>query len=326
VTISEDYREWSATQSWLAEVIRTVATTLYAKVTDEGGENSPIAIHRNAISGQVARTFGLILDETAPQLSVSAGIDILIRLGDLATIGQGYCIPRESRIVRLTRTWGRIGGGLPLSFSEHQEASVKSPPVPTIGRVVELADDFDVYDRGTEHSEVFTWISSSKEHILSLLNQDLPDRRSSQPPNGTVKFYNAEFRCARTRLDRWQNKAVENQFAVARTTGLPTHYFVCFRKEKLSGWHWFELTKEEARKWMLVAERRAGTTNKVRAKHSENEVHLWLPDMLPEAWTAALLGCSATILPTNGGWELGVPRDAFPLLRMLLQSANLELR
>jgi len=47
--------------------------------------------------------------------------------------------------------------------------------------------------------------------------------------------------------------------------------------------------------------------------------------MLPDARTTALLGCSAIIVPMNGGWELGIPRDAFPLLRIILQSANIEL-
>jgi hypothetical protein len=325
LAISKSLQEWSATQSWLAEVIRAVATILYAKATEEARESSPFAIHRNAISGQVVRTFGLILDETAPELSVSGGIDILVRLGDLATIGEGYCIPRESRIVRLTRNWGRIGGGLPLSFSEHQDAGVKAPPMATIGRIVELVEDSDVDDRGTEHSDVFTWIRSNDDQIISLLIQALPDRPSSQPPNGSVKFYHAELTRVRMRGDRWQNKAVENQFAVARTTRLPTHYMVCFRKENLSGWRWFEVSKEEARKWIMLAERRAGTKNKLPAKHSADEVHLWLPDMLPDAWTTALFSCSATICPTDGGWQLGFPGDVLPLLRMILQSANLEL-
>jgi hypothetical protein len=325
VIISTDYQNSSPTQTWLTEVVRTVATTLYAKAADENTENRPSAVHRKVIAAQVARAFGAILDHDASNLSISGAIDILIPLGDLASVGQGYYIPRESRIVRLTRSWGRIAGGLPLSFSEHPVAAVKSPQVATIGRIVELDDDFDVVDRGTEYSEVFTWISKSSEQILSLLNQDLPDN-SSRPQDGAVKFYNAGFSRARTRRDRWQVKAARNQFVVAKTNGVPTHYFVCFLKKNLSGWHWFELTtKDKARKWVLLAERWAGSTNVIRAKYIEREVHFSVPDMLPDAWTTALLACGASAFHTDEGWRLVISSDILPLIRILFQSANIEL-
>ena len=197
-------------------------------------------------------------------LSIPWGIDLLVLLEDLAQIGRGYCVPRESRVVRLARNWGRIAGGLPLYSSEHPDLGIKSVHDNTIGRVAELIDGFDSHDRGTEHSEVFAWMGRNTEQIFAGLNQDLPDRRSSQPPEKAVVFYNAGFHRARTRGHRWQGKAPRDQFVVARTTGLPTHYFICFAKGS-SSWQWFELSKEEARKWVLLVEKCAGTTNVVRA-------------------------------------------------------------
>ena len=43
-------------------------------------------------------------------------------------------------------------------------------------------------------------------------------------------------------------------FAVARTTGIPVHYFVSFHEKGLSGRRLVELNKEQARKWVLFAE------------------------------------------------------------------------
>ena len=321
---SDAYRDWCPTQSWLVEAIRAAATTLYAKATDEGSNTKSFAVHRGAISGQLSRTFAAILDDALPELSIPVGIDLLVLLKDFAQIGQGYCVPRESRIVRLARNWGRIAGGLPLYSSEDPGLRIKSIHDNTIGRVAEFIDGFDSHDRGTEHSEVFAWMGSNAEQIFAGLNQDLPDRRSSQPPEKAVVFYNAGLHRARTRGPRWQEKAQRNQFVVARTTGLPTHYFICFAKGS-SSWQWFELSKEEARKWVLLVEKCAGTTNVVRTIYVGDGVRIRLRDMLPDAWTTALLACSSVVIPIDGGWELALSSNALPLVRILFESANIQL-
>ena len=190
---SDAYRDWCPTQSWLVEAIRAVATTLYAKATYECSDTKSFAVHRAAISGQLSRTFAAILDDALPELSIPVGIDLLVLLEDLAQIGKGYCVPRESRIVRLARNWGRIAGGLPLYSSEHPDLGIKSIHDNTIGRVAELIDGFDSHDRGTEHSEVFAWMGRNTEQIFADLNQDLPDRRSSQPPEKAWSFTMPDF-------------------------------------------------------------------------------------------------------------------------------------
>jgi hypothetical protein len=327
VAFSTVYRKWVPTQAWLTEAVRATATHLYSELLEEGrGKRSsyPRGIHWAAISGYVSRAFGALVDDTLPQFSPSLIMDLLDRLEDLAHIEQGYCIPRESRVVRLNASWGRIAGGLPLEFSEHPDKSVRSVLHETIGRIALLAD-YNEGDIGEEHSEVFTWSAMNHEKIFSLLSETLPERMSTQPDEGTVTFYNCQSTYARVRSDRWQNKAVRDEFVVARTTGPATHYFVCFADGTRSGFRWFEVDKDEGRKWVLLAEMRSSVQNVIRRQFIEKQTLFRLPDMLPTAWTRDVIACSSTCVRVDRGWELGVLEESLPLLELLLKSANIRL-
>ena len=88
---------------------------------------------------------------------------------------------------------------------------------------------------------------------------------------------------------------------------------------------WFEVDKEEARKWVLLAEKLANTTNFIRASKGEQSVVFFLPDMFPDAWTTAIFACSSKIIPAENGWMLEIQQEAHGLLLNLQRSANVQL-
>jgi hypothetical protein len=183
--ITNGYRAWRPTQTWLAERIRMVASRLFAQLEAEGGGESgtlPVAVHKAAITAQISKIFGALFDETAPHLSGSWLVDLLAQLGDLGDIGHGYYIPRESRIVRLTSKWGRIAGGLPIELSEHSDEGVQSVLDETVGRLLILREGFTKHDHGTEHSEVYKWQTNTVEQIHAELCEGLPEHAASRPP------------------------------------------------------------------------------------------------------------------------------------------------
>jgi hypothetical protein len=306
-----------------------VATRLYAQTEAGGGkkgDGSLIAVHVAAITAQVSKVFGALYAETAPHFSVSSAVDLLVQLGDLGDIGHGYYIPRESRIVRMTTAWGRIAGGLPTEFSEHSETGIECVLDSTVGRVVRLRGGFAKHDQETEHSEVYEWITSADEKNLGRLWARLPDRTAMKPPEETTEYYNAGFRRGRTRKERWHNKAPDTAFVVARTRTLPAHYYLLGAKPSHPGKGWFQLESEEARRWILSAEKIGGVTNVLRTSESEGERTFLLPDMLPRAWTAGILACASIVTPgEGGGWCLKVRREALDVLGVLLRSANIQL-
>jgi hypothetical protein len=75
----------------------------------------------------------------------------------------------------------------------------------------------------------------------------------------------------------------------------------------------------------LLAEKLAGSTNRIPEKADGNGVSLLLPDMLPKAWTAALFACASKVVPAEKGWTLEIQNEAMGLLEILLRSANIEL-
>lgn len=328
VLISDAYRDWRPTQSWLAEVTRTAATRMFAQANledDESGNKPTIAVHRGALTAQVRKIFGALFDESAPHLSVTWTVDLLVHLDDLGDIGYGYYIPRESRVVRLTECWGRIAGGLPVELSEHPEGGIESSPCESLGRVVRMAQDFAPHDQGTEYSEVFRWAAKSVDRLFADLCDGLPERPASPPPEEVTFYYNSQYQRVRSRGDRWQNRFPGGAFVVARTGSLPAHYSVQVCREGQRGAAWFEVSHEEARKWVVLAEKLAGSTNRIAAKAGANGVSLLLPDMLPKAWTSALFACASEVVPAEKGWTLEIQNEAMALLEILLRSANIEL-
>jgi hypothetical protein len=301
---------------------------MFAQANLEDGESGdkPVAVHRGALTAQVYKMFGALFDQDAPHFSVSWVVDLLVHLDDLGDIGYGYYVPRESRVVRLTECWGRIAGGLPLELSEHPEGGIESLRCESVGRVVETAHEFTPHDQGTEYSEVFRWAAKSVDRLFADLCDGLPDRPASPPPEELTLYYNSQHQRARGRGDRWLNKFPGGVFVVARTGSQPAHYSVHVRREGQRGAAWFEVVShEEARKWVLLAEKLGGSTNRVRVEGGENGVSLFLPDMLPKAWTAGLFACASKVVPAERGWTMEIQNEAMPLLEILLRGANIEL-
>jgi hypothetical protein len=328
VSIAEACHDWRPTQGWLAEMTRTVATRMFAQANledDESGNEATIAVHRGALTGQVRKIFGALFDESAPHLSVTWIVDLLVHLDDLGDVGYGYYVPRESRVVRLTECWGRIAGGLPLELSEHPEGGIESLQNESVGRVVRMAQDFAPHDQGTEHSEVFRWAAKSVDRLFADLCDGLPERPASPPPEEITLYYNSQDRRVHSRGDRWQNRFPGGAFVVARTGSLPTHYCVHIRGEGQRGAAWFDVSHEKARRWVLLAEKLTGSTNRITAKADGHGVSVLLPDMLPNAWTAALFACASAVVPVEKGWTLGIQNEAMALVKVLLQHANIEL-
>jgi hypothetical protein len=85
------------------------------------------------------------------------------------------------------------------------------------------------------------------------------------------------------------------------------------------------VTKQAGRKWILLAEKWSGTVNTIRANTIETGLRLRLPDMLPDAWTTAVLAASSKIVANEGVWELTFSEAIHPLLEILLRNANIQL-
>ena len=328
IAISDAFKEWRPTQAWLAEVTRTTATRMFAQASvesDESGNESTVAVHRGALTTQVHKIFGALLDQDAPPFSVSWVVDLLVHLEDLGDIGYGYYVPRESRVVRLAECWGRIAGGLPLELSEHPEGGIEPLGCESLGRIVKTEYDFAPHDQGTEYSEVFTWGGKSVDRLFSDLCERLPERVASAPPEEHTVYYNSQGQRARNRGDRWQTSFPGGPFVVARTGSQPTHYSVQVRREGERDAGWFEVSHEDARKWVLLAEKVASATNRISAKAETNGVSFLLPDMLPRAWMASLFACAARVMPEEKGWRLEVHAGGMALLETVLRSANIDL-
>jgi hypothetical protein len=188
-----------------------------------------------------------------------------------------------------------------------------------------MAQNFSLHDQGTEYSEVFQWSTRSADRIFSDLCEELPDRSASPPPEDATAYYNAQHQRARTRGDRWQNRLPDAAFVVARTGSQPTHYSVRVRQEGQRSDEWFEITHQEARRWVLLAEKLTGSMNRIPMNLKESGLSLFLPDMLPKAWTAAIFACASTVVPAEKGWTLEIQTEARELLEMLLRGANIQL-
>jgi hypothetical protein len=324
-----DRSNWTPTQCWFLERTRTVATRLYAQALAkdrEGDDTSPSAVHKTAITSQVSKAFGALADESSPQFSFSWLVDLLVLLQDLGDIGFGYHIPRESRIARLAQRWGRVVGGLPLEASEHPEGGILSSLDETAGRLITLGEDFVKHDVLTEHPEIYTWQTSTLEQTLATLWSRLPERPVSRPPEENTEFYNARLVRARSRGERWRNKLPTQEIVVARSKSLPAHYYLATATTSgYAGRAWYELDKEEARKWVLLAEKMTGAVNLLRTTKNQDIETFFLPDMLPAAWTTALLACASAAVPgEEGGWKLAVRTEALPPLVILAKQANIQ--
>ena len=221
--------------------------------------------------------------------------------------------------------WGRIAGGLPLASSEYADIGIANNlSSSTTGRIVATNERFNSAAPDIEHSEVLCWTKKKPDELLANLSSQLPERPSLEPSEGSVRFYHARLKSSRTRRDRWQIEPPKELFAVARTAMAPVHYFVHFAANPTRS-RWFSVQRDEARKWLLLAERQFLATNLIYAEENDGQVRAKLPDMLPDSWTVALLSCGSTVVSTETGWDVIVPTDVLPLFQLMLKAANLRI-
>jgi hypothetical protein len=107
----------------------------------------------------------------------------------------------------------------------------------------------------------------------------------------------------------------------------PSHYYLMRGKPGQHWKEWFELENEEARLWILLAEKKAGTFNKLSMKQGNQVGTFYLSDMLPGAWTSGILACASSVTEEKekGGWMVEVEFEALEVVMMLLRSANIHL-
>jgi hypothetical protein len=324
VSLASSVQNWS--QPWLTEVVRMASCRLFAQSATQGTDDNPeqgMGVHRTAINAQVLKTVGALLDPQNKDFSPSFVIELLLRMEDLAATGDGIIIPRESRIVVITPGWARIAGGLPLEQSEHPDTGLKAVHANTLGRTAQLAKDFRTDNSEIEHSEVLLWVSGSTDEIFSDLTDSLPKAAVSAPPQDRTHFYHARAGTAQTRRERWQPNEPNEPFLIARTGTQPVHYFL--RTTSKLGDRWLDISHEAARKWILLAEKLSGTTNRIRATPTSNGITFFLPDMFPNAWTVALFACASRVSEQEKGWQLEIGTEISTLANELFVASNIKL-
>lgn len=322
--ISNDCENVPVGQAWLCEATRSVVSRLYGESGQQlqaGEATSNGGIHRTAIVSQVTKSFGALLNSDASSLSASRILDLLLELEDVAHLGNGFYIPRESRVVRLGDDWGRIAGGLPLEFSEHSEAGIETVSAVSLGRVVRIKDTSGFVDEMSEYSEVFEWSQMSDKHRFSTLLERLPKEMLASPPASSVVYYNSGIRRARSRRDRWLEKNPGGSFTVARGVTLPASYYVCLEGRGGPRINWFEVDSNEARKWILLSERIHNVTNTIRRGIGEG-LSFTLPNMYPNSWTQAFLAVASLAVESDNGWQLEVQTCFEDLVLKLTDAAN----
>jgi hypothetical protein len=322
IHLSERWRNWRSTQPWLADIIRASVAEEYAEVLQSDDTNTG-GVHRNAVNAHVSKAFGALLSPDHLDLSISDTVDLLVRLGDLGELGEGYLIPRESRILVLPDVWARVAGGMPSSSSEHDEIGISDLGTGTVGRIVQTNDQFDRANVDTEHSELLYWMTENPDEIFTHLSRRLPERPSMEPVESSLRFYHAGIKST-TRRGRWQIEPSRELFVVARTGTSPVRYYVYFSTKPIPS-RWFSLQKDDAKKWLLLAERYCLTTNRIHTERLDGQVTARLPDMLPDSWTVALLACSSAVIPIEMGWNVTIPANVWPLFQLILKIGNMRI-
>lgn len=311
-------------QPWLLEVLRSYAAAQYAHAVSVVRADIPQAVHRAAIDGAASTALGPVISTDISDVSISRGIDLLIMIGDLAHIGHGYFVPRESRVVRMSRNFGRIAGGLPLTFIEHTGAQIADVHTDTLGRIVPLPPEAKRDSAAVEHATSLRWEAADHDDLFSRLAASLPAKPVSASPDGSVAFYSVASKRTGRRTERWQPHDPGAPFIVARSTHLPRQYFVCLRASRSRSLQWFEVPSDSAREWLLLAEKTAGVTNRIRGTHLDSGLQICIPNILPKSVMRAVLVCASNAVPIDGGWDILVPTRAVPAAAAIFRSANLE--
>ncbi len=97
------------------------------------------------------------------------------------------------------------------------------------------------------------------------------------------------------------------------------------RDPKNDALEWFELLPDDARKWIVIAERVRKLRNFVPSARLERFRMIHLPNILPDFLLRALLSCSAATRRTEKGWELRIGDEFLDFLVTILALGNCAL-
>jgi hypothetical protein len=151
----------------VAEYIRAAAGLVYADACQAVPDD--FSCHQNRIISVVSARLGLGLACGVDREYLAGLFDILVRIGDLAHVGDGHYVPRESRVTMFAEGWGRIAGGVPLECSGISGKSIEDhlDGVSTIGRMVKLAAGYIPID--WEEAGIYLWSRASNEELYRHL-------------------------------------------------------------------------------------------------------------------------------------------------------------
>jgi hypothetical protein len=307
--------------SYLAEMLRTSASRVYAE-TDSNGEGAFLC-HSNRIVSKVFTRLGsgTACDVSRDQLSQL--FKILVKIGDLADIGKANYAPRESRVSFFVDGWGRIAGGVPLECAGVSGEGVEDhlESVFTIGRMVKLSTGVAM-PVDWEICETHLWSKASDNALYEHLLENCLGVRCP-PVVDSCEFYDTNR--SGGRRFRWrQKKPALATFIVARIVG-QADYFVILPDPKNDALEWFELLQDDARKWIVLAERITKLRNFVPSACFEGYRVVHLPNILPDFLLRALLSCSAATRRTDKGWELRIGDELLDFLVTILALGNCAL-
>jgi len=301
-------------ESYLAELIRAEVGRTYATVCVSSVEK--FSCHRNRIQSAVRARLGSGLAYPYTAEALSAVFESLVTIGDIADVGKGDYVPRETRVTIFVDGWGRISGGLPLDCGGYAGLGIRDhlEDIPSIGRMVRLEQGIPLPE-DWEVASTYFWSRASDEQIYGHLFENTLGGRVPEITESCV-FYNPSYR-GRSRRERWQNRAVAAKpFVVVRKTGQNTAYFVIVSEI------WYEISPDDARKWVLLAERLAKARNYLRADECEGAFVLRLPNMLPQFASAALFSAACGIAQTEKGWDLKIGNSLREYVSVILEVCN----
>ena len=273
---------------WLAEVTRSSCCQLYALGGGEGTQRSPH--HSNEIISEVRRRLGSV-ELFSPQKEVIRTIfGLLILLEDFAHIRRATYLPRETRVLLLSPNYGRVAGGLPLEFADYDNHGVAVHEAETLGRIVRIAPH-DEPTSGRAVGESYTWGSMSvSERISSLL---ATAGKETRPSADESFFYNPTMPRSLFRGRRWQRTSVGADYSIARREGKPPYaYFLIIGSDTRGGGTWLDISYDDAKRWLTVADEMAGTTHAVKTERIGDDVVIGLPMNLPDFCTEALMSAA----------------------------------
>ena len=310
-----------ATWPWLAEVTRSSCCQLYALGGSGDGLRGPH--HSNEIISEVRRRLGNV-EHFSPHKEILRSIfGLLILLEDFAHIRRATYLPRETRILLFSPAYGRIAGGLPLESAEYDDRGVAVHDAETLGRIVTVRPVGSDLIPEMALAESYTWGSMTvPERASTLMARAGAEAR---PTAENMFFYNPLTPRTSFRGKRWQKAAIRSKFSVARREGSPPYaYFLIVDSDRQAGGKWYDISYEDAKRWLVVVDQIAGVTHAVRREQIDQDALIGLPMNLPDFCMEALASASNEVRQEGHLRYFRIPSSLSPLIDYVCKIAALN--